>query len=358
MFENMKWGELTDDQLDQFIVQTESAQARLRSLEMAAIAEKRRRRSHLQDGYRSIVDWVAARADVSHQTARRLCWTASQVEEAPEVAAALAEGEMTFDRAEQVARLPEGHREAHGGYDISQLRRHVARFRRMSPRREKKATSGYLNFQPSLDETTESIWGELPGTDSRMVRKAIDQRADELMDPDVKLGVAARRALALVAICQDSLYEEPDAGQSPPAEITVMVDARTATQTNGESGVAILGGTQIGRNALQGLMCNSIVEVLGVANDGQPLNLGRKSRTVSPALRRFVLGRDMGCTVEGCSSTYRLEVHHTVPWSQGGATDADELVSVCWFHHHVAIHRLGYTIYRLGTSRIRLRRPS
>ncbi len=358
MFVNMKWGELTDDQLDQVIVRSEAGQARLRALEMAAIAEKRRRKSHLQDGYRSIVDWMAARADVSHQTARRLCWTASRIEEAPEVAEALAEGEMTFDRAEQVARLPEGHRETHAGYDISQLRRRVAKVRRLSPKREKKTANGYLNFQPSIDETTESVWGELPGIDSRLVRKAIDQRADEIMDSKVKLAVAERRALALVAICQDSLYEEPDDGEAPPAHVTVTVDARIAAQTNGESGVAVLAGPRIGRKALEAIMCNSIVEVIGVAEDGQPLNLGRKSRTVSPALRRFVLERDMGCTVEGCSSTYRLEVHHTLPWPKGGVTDADDLVCVCWFHHHVAIHRLGFTIYRIGTSRVRLRRPS
>ena len=353
----MKWGELTDDQLDQVVVQSEAGQARMRAVEMAAIAEKRRRKSHLGDGYRSIVDWVAARADVSQQTARRLCWTASRIEEAPEVAKALSEGEITFDRAEQVARLPESHRENHAGYDISQLRRQVARSRRLSPKREKKTANGYINFQPSLDETTESIWGELSGIDSRLVRKAIDQRSDEIMDSEMKLAVSERRALALVAICQDSLYEEPESGESPPAGVTVMVDARTAAETKGESGVAVLAGPQIGRKALEGILCNSIVEVFGVAEDGQPLNLGRKSRTVSPALRRFVLDRDMGCTVEGCSSTYRLEVHHTVPWSEGGATDADDLVGVCWFHHHVAIHRLGFTIYRVGTSRIRLKRP-
>lgn len=349
---------MTDDQLDQVIVESESSQAKLRAVEMAAIAEKRRRKSHLQDGYRSIVDWVAARADVSQQTARRLCWTASRIEGAPELADALAEGAMTFDRAEQVARLPDAHRGFHAGYDIAQLRRQVARLRRLSPKREKKTASGYLHFQPSLDEATESVWGELAGTDSLLVRKAIDQRADEIMTSDVELGVAERRALALVAICQDSLYEEPGADESAPGEVTVMVDARSAAESNGESGVAVLAGPQIGRRALEGILCNSIVEVFGVADDGQPLSLGRRSRTVSPALRRFVLNRDMGCTVEGCSSTYRLEVHHTVPWSQGGATDSEDLVCVCWFHHHVVIHRLGFTIYRIGTSRIRLRRPS
>ncbi|HXV69979.1 MAG TPA: HNH endonuclease, partial [Acidimicrobiia bacterium] len=169
---------------------------------------------------------------------------------------------------------------------------------------------------------------------------------------------AERRALALVSICQDYLYEETSPGDTPPAEVTVVVDARTATEANGESGVAVLGGPRVGRKALEGVLCNSIAEVIGVAEDGRPLDLGRKSRAVSPVLRRFVLARDHGCTAEGCSSHYRIEVHHTVPWSEGGATDAADLVSLCWFHHHIVIHRLGLEILRLGTSRVRLVRPS
>lgn len=354
----MGWGELTDDQLDEVIVRAEEGVARLRAMEMAAIAEKKSRKTHIHDGYRSIVDWLAARADVSHKTARRLCWTASRLAEAPEVAASLGEGEITFDRAEQVARLPEGHRTGHDRFDISQLRRLVAQHRRLSPRREKKTSLGYLQFQPTLDETAEAIWGELPGTDSMLVRKAIDQRADETLDSSIGLGVAERRALALVSICQDSLYEDTAPGDAPPSEVTVVVDARAATAANGESGVSVLGGSRVGRKALEGVMCHAVTEVIGITEDGRPLDLGRKTRTVSPTLRRHVLTRDMGCTVDGCSSNYRLEVHHTIPWSQGGSSDAEDLVSLCWFHHHVAVHRLGLHIERLGRSRIRLVRPS
>lgn len=355
---NMEWGDFTDDQLDEAILRAEAGVARLRAMEMAAIAEKKARKSHLQDGYRSIVDWVAARADVSHKTARRLCWTASRLADAPNVAASLNEGDITFDRAEQVCRLPEHKRTGHDHYDIAQLRRLVAHHRRLRSRRERKSSLGYLQFQPTLDETSETIWAELPGTDSMLVRKAIDQRADEIIDSSVGLGVAERRALALVSICQDSLYEETAPGDTPPAEVTVVVDARSAAETNAEAGVAVLGGPRVGRKALEGVMCHSIAEVIGIAEDGRPLNLGRRSRTVSPPLRRFVLARDMGCTVDGCSSGYRLEVHHTIPFSQGGSTDAEDLVSLCWFHHQVAIHRLGLQILRLGTSRVRLVRPT
>ena len=354
----MEWGELTDDQLDEVIVGAEAGVARLRALETAAIAEKRARMTHLLDGYRSIIDWVAAMADVSHQTARSLCWTATRLREAPGVAGALEAGDITFDRAEQVSRLPEGHRAGHERYDISQLKRQVAHHKRISRRRERKSAVGYLQFQPSGDEMTDSIWGELPGMDSVLVRKAVDQRADEILDSSTGLGVAERRALALISICQDALYDERDTDPASAGGVTVIVDAKEASTTMGESGVSVLSGPRIGRQALQAIVCNSQVEVLGLAEDGQPLNLGRKTRTVSPALRRFVLARDMGCTVDGCSSDYRLEVHHTVPFSEGGATDADDLVSVCWFHHHVAIHRLGFQIFRVGVSRVRLLRPS
>lgn len=186
----------------------------------------------------------------------------------------------------------------------------------------------------------------------------MDQRADEIVDSQSGLGVAERRALALVSICQDSLYNETAPADTPGAEITITVDARTGAETNAESGVAVLGGRQIGRRALEAIACNAIVEVIGVSESGEPINLGRKTRTVSPALRRHVLTRDMGCTAEGCSSDYRLEVHHSIPWSEGGATDAEDLVSLCWFHHHVAVHRLGFAIYRVGTSRVRLIRST
>ncbi len=215
----MDWGSLTEDQLDLIITGGERQVAEIRAVQMAAIQEKRRRQSHHNDGYRSIVDWFAARADLSHQASRSICWTASRLEEPPEVAAQLANGEITFDRAEQLARLPERVRHDHEGYDIGQLRRLVAHHRRLSPRREREiASSGYLHFQPSLDETTTHIWGELAGLDARLVEKAIDQRADEVVADDVPLAVAERRALALVAICQDSLYSSDATGDSPPVD--------------------------------------------------------------------------------------------------------------------------------------------
>ena len=48
--------------------------------------------------------------------------------------------------------------------------------------------------------------------------------------------------------------------------------------------------------------------------------------------------------VEGCTSTYRLQVHHVIPASEGGPTDPENLVTLCWHHHHTVIHGRGFSI--------------
>jgi hypothetical protein len=354
----MDWGSCSEDQLDELIVRSEAEIAGWRMVQMGAIAEKKRRRSHHADGYRSIVDWVSARADISHETARSLCWTGSRLVAAPEVSEQLASGEISFDRAEQLARLPVEQRGGHQGHDIAQLRRLAAHHRRLTRGREKRiSNNGYLNFAASSDEASTSLWGELPGLDARIVEEAVDQRADELTPPEARLAVAERRALALVAICQDSLYDPAAPGEDSPMEVAVTVDARTAVASNGETGVSVLAGTRLGPRILEETLCHGVVEVVGIAENAVPLNLGRRSRTVPRKLRRYVLTRDGGCTVEGCTSRYRLEVHHTPPWSYGGETNDEDLITLCWYHHHVAVHREGLDILRIGSSRVRLKRP-
>ena len=98
--------------------------------------------------------------------------------------------------------------------------------------------------------------------------------------------------------------------------------------------------------------------MIGIAGDGTPLGIGTASPRVPPKLRRFVLDRDGGCLVEGCTSTYRLRTLHLVPASKGGPTDADNLGTFCWHHHHKVIHGHGYIIDpHSPPGRIRLLHP-
>ena len=54
----MDWGSFTEDHLDQIVAGGERDIASIRMMQMGAMAEKKRRGSHLADGYRSIVDWM------------------------------------------------------------------------------------------------------------------------------------------------------------------------------------------------------------------------------------------------------------------------------------------------------------
>lgn len=166
--------------------------------------------------------------------------------------------------------------------------------------------------------------------------------------------------MRLWAISEESLHGDDGATiDSHAPVVSVFVDATEAVATNGETGIEIEAGPHVGRHALEAVLCDGIVEVTVRSQDGTPLAMGRRSRVIPPRLRRFVMHRDGGvCTIAGCVSRYRLQAHHMVPWSQGGRTDAGNLTTVCWFHHHIAIHGQGFTIDpATPPQRRRLTRP-
>lgn len=115
----------------------------------------------------------------------------------------------------------------------------------------------------------------------------------------------------------------------------------------------------MGRQALQAVLCDAVTEVIARTSDGRYLDYGRRSRTVPPALKRALLDRYGGrCGADGCDSRYRLEAHHKTLWSRGGCTDQENLVILCWFHHHVVVHQQGFEIFEHPDhGRVRFRKP-
>ncbi len=140
----------------------------------------------------------------------------------------------------------------------------------------------------------------------------------------------------------------------------MFVDADQAVQTNGEAGVVLEAGPKVGKQALEAVLCDTIVEVTVKAEDGTPLRYGRSSRSVPDSLRRAILERDgNACAADGCQSRYRLQIHHIQHWAKGGPTDPENLITLCWFHHQIVVHQKGFTPYRHPThGRIRFRAPN
>ncbi len=338
---------MTADQVEQGMLDEEKiiAQARARQMAWMVVADAMQLPG--ADGCRSMREWVAGRLDISVESASRLTSTAKRLQDRPEVASELQAGEITFDRAEALARLPEDVEPDHlAGVDIRGLHRIVAQHKRRAwDNGHESHRSQYLAIQPNLDESSWKMWGLLDGYSGHVVDKVLAEAADTVPDlPDgTRPGLGYRRAVALTAICEEN---RPRSMSTPL--ITVFVD---------DTGAETAAGTSIGPEILDRIACSASLEVIRTT-DGRPLSIGRKSRIIPNRLRRFMLHRDGGCTADGCVSRYRLEVHHKIPWSEGGRTDPENLTTLCWFHHHVVVHGMGFRLDpKLGPGRIRFIRP-
>ncbi|MFP5219390.1 MAG: DUF222 domain-containing protein [Actinomycetes bacterium] len=76
---------------------------------------------------------------------------------------------------------------------------------------------------------------------------------------------------------------------------------------------------------------------LGLRNTprADPLYVGRAARIVTAAQWRALVVRDRHCVVKGCRRPpLQCEAHHVRHWLDGGRTDIDNLILLCFQHHH------------------------
>ena len=98
-----------------------------------------------------------------------------------------------------------------------------------------------------------------------------------------------------------------------------------------------------------------IVPVVDGPN-GEPLSVGRRTRSIPPAVRRALSNRDRGCRFPGCPATQRLHGHHVRHWTDGGETSLDNLVLLCPTHHRL-VHEGGFDVQRLDDGAFRFTNP-
>jgi hypothetical protein len=101
-------------------------------------------------------------------------------------------------------------------------------------------------------------------------------------------------------------------------------------------------GPLLSQSDRQFLTCDATCEVW-FERGGQPIGAGRTTRTISRRLRRALEYRHPTCAVPGCAATRGLHAHHIQHWEDGGATELDNLVLLCPYHHR-AHHRGEITI--------------
>lgn len=310
----------------------------VRALDVAQVA--------LVDGSRSMVEWLASRLDCEPAAARRLL-TLARAGDA-EVEEGLAAGELSVDRAVAVTRLKAAGANAERversfGFDLAGVRRLTAAHNQVTSEVERDVfASRFLHLQPSLDLTSYRLWGELPGVDGAVVEKAITTTVDQLPN-DPAVTAAQARADALTAICHDALAG--GGGGRVVSGVEIFVDADLAASSRGERGVTATGGVRVGPNTLAEILCEGQVSVTVTGPGMRPIVSSDRRHAIPPVVRRAVLARDLGmCVVDGCRARTRLQIHHVTPQAVGVDHDPDNLVTLCWFHHHVVIHQMGYRL--------------
>ena len=88
---------------------------------------------------------------------------------------------------------------------------------------------------------------------------------------------------------------------------------------------------------------------------GEILDVGRRTRTISPALRRALAARDGTCRFPGCQNR-RCDAHHVQHWADGGTTSLENLVLLCR-HHHRVVHEEGFRITLDAAGEVKFLRP-
>jgi hypothetical protein len=89
--------------------------------------------------------------------------------------------------------------------------------------------------------------------------------------------------------------------------------------------------------------------------DGNVMEVGARTRTIPPAIRRALHHRDHGCRFPGCGLPFG-QGHHIRHWAQGGPTTLSNLAMLCRRHHR-AVHEEGYQVDRQADGELRFRRP-
>ena len=116
------------------------------------------------------------------------------------------------------------------------------------------------------------------------------------------------------------------------------------------------GGIRVSAETARRLACDAATVTMRHGPGGEILDVGRRTRTISPALRRALAARDRRCRFPGCGNR-RVDAHHVRHWADGGRTALDNLVSLCRRHHR-AVHEEGFRLAMDAAGDVRFAHPN
>lgn len=196
----------------------------------------------------------------------------------------------------------------------------------------------------NLDERT-SAEGFIPGVfDTEYQQARANRRADALallaehyldisQSPgNIKLGGNSDRFQVSVLVDHPVLSDLQPVLGSDPSDLTSSPRCEIDNEVS------------LARDTVRRLCCDASLIALH-ERGGKTLDVGRKTRAISPAMKRALKKRDCGCRFPGCTATRYVEGHHVQHWADGGHTELSNLILLCK-HHHRLMHEGGFNVIR------------
>ena len=143
----------------------------------------------------------------------------------------------------------------------------------------------------------------------------------------------------------------PAPAPSTPAQHLEAAPATAAPAAGSQTVLDEAGGIHVSQETARRLACDAATVNMQHGAGGEILDVGRRTRTISPALRRALAVRDRQCQFPGCHNR-RCDAHHLRHWADGGATALDNLVLLCRRHHR-AVHEEGFRVTLAAAGGVR-----
>ncbi|RPI62101.1 MAG: HNH endonuclease [Lysobacterales bacterium] len=316
--------------------------------------------------YKSCAEWLAWRASITLSTAREKVRTAHALRGLPAITAAFEAGRLSYSKVRALTRVAHLHDEdLLLKYALDAAVPHVEercrQIRNVSPDSVQHARRAWERRSLTLwrDEGrgTLRLTVEVPIEEGELIVRALDcavagGEVTTDVSPDAiaeAKGTAwrAQQADALVAVAKSYLdggHGGEGGNTADHYQVVVHADAKSLTGGVGRLDLPI--------DSVKRLLCDCSVVVVAEDADGNPLDVGRKHRTVSTPLKRALYARDRGCTFPGCHRKRYLDGHHLDHWLNGGETNPDNMALLCTYHHRL-LHEGAFSIVKQADDSLR-----
>jgi hypothetical protein len=355
-------GSLTSDQLEALGDEIATFAARIDVAEHALLTRLRVFDAHEAWGplgFHSCAHWLSWRIGIGLTAAREKVRVARSLGALPKLDGLFARGQISYSKVRAISRVatPESEQDfidvaAHAS--ASQIERMARAFQRVrddskgdmmvrkNPRRfvrRSETPGGMVRIEMQLaPEEAAVVW--------EAMTSALDQASAEAAAPIAADASAEarpvapandgeelehRRADAIVDIARAYLQHQPRTLGSG-YELVVITTKEQLEQGPDGVGGYLRDGTPVPLQIARMLACDGARVDVTMGENGEVLDVGRRTRAIPSAIGRALWLRDGGCRVPGCGRKRHLHGHHIHGWAEGGPTSLSNLVLVCSSH--------------------------